>query len=68
MSMQRVEDSPVVTTVTAGQTLTLVRDTGPLLPTFERTRRAPKSIPDFEDRSQDLVPVALPTTWEASGS
>jgi hypothetical protein len=63
--MQRVEVGPEVTT---GQALMLVRDTGPLLPTFAPMSRAPKSIPDFEDRSQDLVPTALPENWEPSGS
>ena len=65
MSMQRVEDNPVVT---QSESLTLVRDDDPSSPSFAQLRRAPKPVPSFGDRSQDQVPRALPTSWGPPGA
>jgi hypothetical protein len=49
--------------VTAKRKLRPVGDDAPPLRPFAVTSRAPKPIPAFEDRSEDLAPTALPANW-----
>ena len=60
MSTQPVDDTRVVT---AKRKLRPVEDDAPSLGPFAATGRVPKPIPAFEDRSEDLVPTALPESW-----
>ena len=60
MSLQHVEESPIVT---VRENLTLIQDPTPSLPLFVSLDPHPKPLPDFAEHPQDLVPPALPTSW-----
>ena len=64
MSMQPVEESPPAR---ARHALRLVREEAPL-PPFAPVASIPAPVPDFGDRTSDLIPTALPIHWEPAGS